>query len=83
MEETSERHGVLNVGDVPLVIRRDAFVEIDHSQAVRSAKEAAYREMLVYVKKRYEETPAYEDTRPWIEMRLLLSDKIKEALADG
>jgi hypothetical protein len=78
----SETHGIRAIGEVPVVIRRDSVVEADHSQAYRSGREAAFQEVLAYARQQHERTGRYDDTRPWIEIRLFLTDKIKET-ADG
>lgn len=78
-----ERDGVLQVGEIPVVIRRDRSLETDYNQTYRSGRESAFRETLAYVEEQHSRTPAYENTLPWREMRVFLTDRIRECNPNG
>ena len=61
-----------------MIRRRDRFVESEHSQAFRSGREAALRDMLEYANARLHGTAQYEDTRPWSEMIIFIQDRIRD-----
>lgn len=73
-----ERQGILRVGEVPVIRRRDRIVFEDHEQARRSGAEKALQESLAFALAGLAATPAYEDTRPWSEMITNLQDRIRE-----
>jgi hypothetical protein len=73
-----ERDGVLQVGEVPVIRRRDRVIFETHSQAWRSGREDAYGEALAYVLERHAAAGPYDDTRSWSEMETFLRDRIKE-----
>lgn len=78
----NEAEGITQVGEVPVVTRRDSPVFADHEQAFRSGQEKALREVASYVSDAHRRAGQYDDTRPWVELRLFLNDKLREAL-DG
>ncbi len=73
-----ERDGIVQVGEIPVIRRRDRFVEDGHSQAFRSGREAALGDMLEYATGRLASTGRYEDTRPWSEMIIFIRDRIRD-----
>ena len=73
-----ETDGILRIGEVPVIRRRDRIVFNDHAQAIRSAREAAFGEVLAYVLKCHAATPKYEDTRPWMNLEIFLRDRIRD-----
>jgi hypothetical protein len=73
-----ETEGILQVGELPVIRRRERVISGDHSQAFRSGAEKAYGEMLEYANAKLAAVPPYEDTRPWGEMILFLRDRIKD-----
>lgn len=73
-----ETEGILRVGEVPLLRRRDRITFEDHAQAYRSGRESAFGEMLAYVLAAEAQVPAYEDTRPWSNMARFLRDRIRD-----
>lgn len=74
-----ETEGILQVGEVPVIVRRDSRSLEDHNQAFRSGADGAYREVLAFVTDRLERAAPYTDTRPLSEMVIFLTDKIQEA----
>jgi hypothetical protein len=73
-----ETDGILVVGEVPSIIRRQRINEENHDQAWRSGRESAFGETLAYVEQRFRAAGAYDDTRPWTEMTTFLQDRIRE-----
>jgi hypothetical protein len=73
-----EREGILQIGELPVVRRRERIVFEDHAQAYRSGREDAFQAALVFVLQQHAATPAYEDTRPWSQMTTFLRDRIME-----
>lgn len=73
-----ETEGILQVGEIPVIRRRDRFFEPDHSQALRSGREKAFHEALAFVLQRAATTGPYDDTRPWSEMMTFLRDRIRD-----
>lgn len=73
-----ETEGILRIGEVPVIRRRDRPIPTDHSQAKRSGREAAFGEVLAFAIKRLGAVAPYEDTRPWSEMITFLQDRIRE-----
>jgi len=73
-----ETEGILQVGEVPVVIRRDSAVEADHSQAVRSGRQSAFEDALRYVDLAQSSAPPFTDLRPYADLRTFLLDKIRE-----
>lgn len=78
-----ETEGILQVGEVSVIVRRDSPREADHSQAFRSGAERAYRDALLYVAERIEKAPPYTDTRALSDMIVFLTDRIQEVAADA
>lgn len=78
-----ERDGILQAGEVPVIIRRDSPRAADFSQARRSGAEAAYKDVLTYLDIAESTCPPYTDTRPYGDMRTFCQDKIREVMADG
>lgn len=76
--DADETTGVLRVGEVPVVIRRDSPVETDHAQAFRSGAEEAYKKTLAYVAAAEANTPPYTDMRPYADLSTFLLDRIQE-----
>ena len=81
--DAQETDGVLQVGDIPVVVRRDSPSATDHSQAWRSGAEKAYKDVLTYLDLAEESCPPYTDTRPYAELRAFCNDKIRAVMANG
>lgn len=75
----AESDGIVQVGEVPVVIRRVSVVSEDFTQAQVSARDEALREVDLWVSERIERAPRFTDTRPLTELRTFLADKIREA----
>lgn len=78
----AEADGILQVGEVPVVIRRDSSVEENHDQAYRSGAENAYRRTLVYVEDRIRMAGRYDDVRPLQDLVVWLTDSIQGTTPD-
>jgi hypothetical protein len=72
-----ETEGILQVGEIPVIRRRDRIVFQDHSQAERSGAERAYQETLAHVLEQQAAAGPYDDTRPWSNMIIFLQDRIR------
>jgi hypothetical protein len=73
-----ETEGILQVGELAIVRRRERIVEADHAQAFRSGRGKAFDEMLAYALDRFRKAGPYDDTRPWTEMVTFLRDRIRD-----
>lgn len=72
-----ETDGVLQVGEVPVIVRRASPVEADHSEARRGGRDSAFRETLAFIDRAEATAPPYTDTRPWAALRIFLNDQIQ------
>ena len=70
--------GILRVGEVPVVRRRDPLVEIDHAEALRSGRIAAYEDAVGFAQGLLSRLGRYEDTRPLQQLIDYLADKIRQ-----
>lgn len=77
-QSNSEYDGIVQVGEVPVVIRRDSPVESEHDQAYRSGAEAAFRQVFQFVDMAERSSPAYTDLRPYANLKTFVSDRITE-----
>jgi hypothetical protein len=73
-----ETEGIIQVGELPVIRRRERAIFEDHSQALRSGREQAFNETLAFVIERNAEAGPYDDTRPWSEMVTFLTDRIRD-----
>jgi hypothetical protein len=71
-----EYDGIMQVGEVPVIIRRDSAVAEDFSQAYRSGGEHAYRDALERTEELLRHAEPYTDTRSLIELKAFLIDRI-------
>jgi len=74
-----ETDGILRVGEVPVVSRRDVLVELDHKEALRAGRREAYEDAVVFAQGMLAQQGAYDDTRPLQQMIDYLADKIRQA----
>lgn len=72
-----EKAGILEVGEFPVIRRRDAQTEADHTEAMRSGRRTALQEVLAWTIEEHGRCGPYDDTRPWIRIRLQLADMIR------
>ena len=77
---SQETDGIVQVGEVPVIIRRDSPSEVDFSQTERSAREGALKEMLAFVEETERTSPPYTDIRPYAIMRTWVLDRIQETV---
>jgi hypothetical protein len=73
-----ETGGILQVGEVPVVRRRDPLVEIDHTEALRSGRREAYADAVDFAQGLLAQRGAYDDTRPLQQMLEYLADRIRQ-----
>jgi hypothetical protein len=78
-----ETEGILQVGEVPIIVRRDSRSVEDHTQAFRSGADGAYRKALSYVLERIASAPPYTDTRALTDMVVFLTDNIEEVASSA
>jgi hypothetical protein len=76
-----ETDGIAQVGEVPVVLRRMSEHEADHTEARKSARIEALREVGDFVQMRLDAAGPYDDVRPWVEMRIWIADRIRDAAA--
>lgn len=77
-QQHPEYDGIVQVGEVPVVIRRDSPVEADHDQAYRSGAEAAFRQVFQFVDMAERNSPPFTDLRPYANLKTFVSDRITE-----
>jgi hypothetical protein len=75
MDETD---GILAVGEVPVVSRRDPLVQQNHDEAFRSGQRKAFTIVLDEVVRSLGQAGPYDDTRTMQAMISFLTDRIKE-----
>lgn len=73
----AEYDGILRIGEVPVVIRRDRVVESDHAQAYRSGAVAALTDVAAYVTRCLAAAGPYDDTRSLLDLQMYLADRIR------
>lgn len=76
-----ETDGIVQLGEVPVVVRRESEHAADHTEAVKAARIEALREMEAFVTECEERTPRFEDTRPYRYLRTWIADRIRDAAA--
>lgn len=74
-----EMNGVLRLGEVPVVARKNALGAEDHAQAYRSGATDAYQSVADWAAQRMAELPQYEDTGLLAELQGYLADRVREA----
>jgi hypothetical protein len=79
MERQTEYDGVVAVGEVPVIIRRDSVAEFDHAEAKRAGRGEALAEVAVYVADRIRMAGAYDDVRALEDLQTHLADMIRQA----
>jgi hypothetical protein len=72
-----ETDGILQVGEVPVIVRRDSPREENHQEAHRSGRESALREMLVFINESEAAAPPFTDLRPYANLRTWVTDKMR------
>jgi hypothetical protein len=81
MTRPDETHGIVAVGEVPVVIRRDSRHEADHTAAFRGGRVSALEETTLFVRGLLESLPQYENPLMLQQMLVFLGDKIRETQA--
>lgn len=76
-----ERDGILTVGEVPVIVRRDSYHEADHTAAVRGGRVSAFTETAEFAKGLLAALPRYENPLLLQQMLTFLGDKIRETQA--
>lgn len=74
----AETDGILLVGEISVVRRRDSPREENHDQAWRSGRESAFREVQAFVGDRLLHAGPFDDTRPLTELETFLIDRLTE-----
>jgi hypothetical protein len=74
----AERDGILAVGAVTVIRRRDSEVEENYTEALRAGAVRAFQEASLQAQGLLASSPPYSDTRPIEEMITWLADKIRQ-----
>lgn len=73
-----EQEGVVQLGEVTIISRKDSPSDMDHAEAYRSGARDAYQAVDDWAVTKQELVGPYEDTGTLAELRLFLADIIRE-----
>jgi hypothetical protein len=76
-ERAFEYDGVVAVGEVPVIIRRDSPREADFSNAAKKAAFDAYTDVAEYIEARIAAIPRYEDPTPLKDLLQFVADRLR------
>lgn len=77
-ERAFEYDGVVAVGDITVIGRRNRIAEENHEVAYQTGRREALAEVLAYAEDRLAAQGVYDDTRPLTELIGHLADMIRQ-----